>query len=103
MRPKIDLLTAKNRAEPIIAEVGYEVLRHLGKLCGDLARFHKKKSKDRPNHAETETSQVRQDGDAALAKLAKRFDGAELSKEHGTVFSIGQMPDAEITLGWHQL
>mmetsp|Transcript_16433 Transcript_16433/g.36285 ORF Transcript_16433/g.36285 Transcript_16433/m.36285 type:complete len:468 (+) Transcript_16433:60-1463(+) len=44
LRPKIDLLTAKNRAEPIIAE-------------------------------------VRQEGDAALAKLAKRFDGAELSKD----------------------
>jgi hypothetical protein len=33
---------------------------------------------------------VRQEGDAALAKLAKRFDGAELSKEHGMVFSIGR-------------
>eukprot|EP00438_Fugacium_kawagutii_P026003 Skav209474 [mRNA] locus=scaffold3498:338659:342312:- [translate_table: standard] len=48
LRPKIDLLTAKARAEPIIAE-------------------------------------VRQEGDAALAKLAKRFDGAELSKESSAV------------------
>eukprot|EP00913_Durusdinium_trenchii_P008061 g7560.t1 len=44
LRPKIDLATAKSRAEPIIAE-------------------------------------VRQDGDAALARLAKRFDKAELSQD----------------------
>eukprot|EP00434_Breviolum_minutum_P004894 symbB.v1.2.004318.t1/scaffold188.1/size279614/7 len=54
LRPKIDLLTAKTRAEPIIAE-------------------------------------VRQDGDAALAKLAKKFDGADLSQDN-LVIDVASAP-----------
>jgi len=55
--------------------------------CSVSQKARTGQTKTRKLHA---TSQVRQEGDAALAKLAKRFDGAELSKEHGMVFSIGR-------------